>query len=413
MSKLHLIGIDHRPLGQPAKEGLDQAIAVFTTERFRPWLNDFPGEVLAITPLAAAVTRMAERLATGSIGVLASGDPLFFGIGRTLLQRFGKERVVIHPALSAMQLAFARLQEPWEDAHLLSLHGREHRELLATLIRHPKLFLFTDPHHRPQAIAQQLDQGLADLGLADHNCRIMVAEDLGLESERLTHGTPREIAAQTFADLNCMIILLAPASAAPEAPGNDPPPGFRLGLTTEEIRHSRGLITKDEVRAAILHHLRLPERGVLWDIGAGSGSVACEAARLCPGLSVFAIERHPEQQANILANRRTYRLANLHVVPGQAPAPLAGLPDPDRVFIGGSGGELQAIVQQVSQRLTPGGILMASAVSEATRASAPAILHHHGLRVTLATIAVTRESYPPSPQGATHLNPITLITGTK
>jgi precorrin-6Y C5,15-methyltransferase (decarboxylating) len=410
MSNLHLIGIDGRPWHPNAQAALDQATAVFTTERFRPWLNGFPGEVLAITPLQQAVAQMATRLEQGPIAVLASGDPLFFGIGRTLIQRFGQAQVVIHPALSAMQLAFARLREPWQDAHFVSLHGRQHHDLLATVLRHPKLFLFTDPVHRPETIATELGQGLADLGLTDHDCRIMVAEDLGMVSERLTHGSPQEIAGQHFSDLNCMIIRLAPACATL---GSEMAPGFRLGLTTAEISHSRGLITKDEVRAAILHHLRLPEQGVLWDIGAGSGSVACEAARLCPGLTVFAIERHAEQQAHILANRRALRLANLHLVPGQAPAPLAGLPDPDRVFIGGSGGQLAPIVQMVYQRLPAGGILMASAVTDATREAAPAIFLHHGLRVTLTTIAVTRESYPPSPQGAIHLNPITLITGTK
>lgn len=213
MSELHLIGIDHQGLGQAGREALRRVSCLFTTERFLPLAADFHGEVLAIAPLAEALQRMEERLKTGNIAVLASGDPLFFGIGRTLMQRFGQERVVVHPALSAMQLAFARLKEPWEDAAFLSLHGREGCDLLPILLKRSKLFLFTDQRHRPEMIALAIARDLADLDLAEAGCRIMVAEDLGTADERITHGAPGEIAAQTFSPLNVMIIRLAPAPA--------------------------------------------------------------------------------------------------------------------------------------------------------------------------------------------------------
>ena len=405
MSELHLLGIDNRTLGHEVRAVLARVSTLFTTERFRPLVGEFRGEVLAITPLSQALERMAERLATSDVAVLASGDPLFFGIGRTLLQRFGPARVVVHPALSAMQLAFARLKEPWDDAAFLSLHGRPGCDLLPHLLQRPKLFLFTDQHHRPEEIASDLAQGLADLEIGEERCRVMVAEALGTPDERITQGTPSEIAAFDFGPLNVMIIRLA------TSPG--PVPAFRLGLSEAEIAHSRGLITKDEVRAAILHGLRLPEEGVLWDIGAGSGSISIEAARLCPGLSVWSVERHPEQLAHINKNRKAYQLANLRLVDGQAPAALGDLPAPDRVFIGGSGGELAAIVALVCERLKPHGILMASAVTEATREQAPALFLQHGLQVAITTLQVSRQSYPPAPGGPIHLNPITLITGSK
>ena len=444
MSSLHLIGIDHRGLGQPAREAIDRRACVFSTERFRALLGDCKGKVFPISPLAEALANMTTQLTLGDIAVLASGDPLFFGIGRTLIERFGRERVIVHPALSSMQLAFARLKEPWDDAKVLSLHGRGDQKILAQLLRTPKLFLFTDQHHRPETIAKDVACGLAEFDLDEEHCRIMVAENLGLADERISHGQPSEIAALSFGDCNVMIICLAvPRVPFDSAQGTEHSGGnaFRslsgttrslsgaegsevkggrvegdqgpLGLSESQITHSRGLITKDEVRAAILHRLRLSPTGVLWDIGAGSGSIAVETARLCPGLTVLAIEKHPEQRANITANRRAFRLANLHLIDGEAPAALTGLPAPDRVFIGGSGGQLPAIVEAVNRGLKAHGIIVASAVTEATRHSAPRLFHQHGYQVEISTITVSRESYPPDPAGPLLLNPITIITGTK
>ena len=438
MSSLYLIGIDSRGLSATASDAIAHSACVFCTERFQGLLTDFHGEILPISPLAKALTQMEARLASGDITVLASGDPLFFGIGRTLIQRFGAEGIIITPALSSMQQAFAHCQEPWEDAAFLSLHGRNEMDILPILLRRRKVFLLTDSRQRPENVARAIAAGLDDLGLKDHDCRIMVAENLGMPDERIIHGSPTQIAGQRFAELNVMVLCLdspvpfdslrlrsgqaaqgtggaARSLSGVEGHGYEEhnPTLGPLGLLESEIQHSRGLITKDEVRAAILHQLRLPENGVFWDIGAGSGSVSCEAARLCPGLTVYAIERHGEEQANIMANRKRFRLANLHPVAGLAPEALSNLPDPDRVFIGGSGGQLPSIVEAISSRLKPGGLLMASAVTEATRQAAPRLFHQYGLMVKITTIAVSRETYPPQTDGPLSLNPITLITGSK
>ncbi|MDD5758672.1 MAG: precorrin-6y C5,15-methyltransferase (decarboxylating) subunit CbiE [Desulfobulbaceae bacterium] len=406
MPNLYLIGIDAQNLSQSAREILGHSTCVFCTERLRQMLCDFPGEIMPISPLSEALLRMAISLERGDIAVLASGDPLFFGIGRTLLQRFGKERVVIRPALSSMQLAFSHCREPWEDAAFLSLHGRGDKDILPTLLRQKKLFLLTDQKHQPQSIAAEISRGLTGLGIPNHDCQIMVAENLGLTGERITHGSPEQVEKQHFSDLNVMILRLLVKEERTQTIGP-------LGLQESEIQHSRGLITKDEVRAAILHRLRLPTTGVFWDIGAGSGSISCEAARLCPGLTVYAIERHDSEQANILANRKTFRLANLHLIPGLAPEALRNLPAPDRVFIGGSGGQLPTIVETVSTRLNAHGIIILSAVTESTRQMAPGLFHQHGLQVEIATISVSRETYPPLASRTITLNPITLITGSK
>ena len=177
------------------------------------------------------------------------------------------------------------------------------------------------------------------------------------------------------------------------------------------MHHSRGLITKDEVRAAGLHKLRLPDKGVLWDVGGGSGSVSLEAARMCPELAVYIIERKIEEQENIRNNIITYNACNMHLIKGEAPDALAGLPAPDRVFIGGSGNRLDTIIELAASKLSASGRIVVNAVLKKTAEQAPSLLHRQGLQVETATLSVTRTRYPE--HKTQQFNPITIITGCK
>jgi precorrin-6Y C5,15-methyltransferase (decarboxylating) len=368
-------------------------------------LDDLPTvRLIPIAPVQDALQQAAHFLTEGDVVVLATGDPLFFGIGRTLLQFFGPDRIVIHPALSSMQLAFSRFKIPWDDAKFLSLHGREIHNLTATAIPgshgirasmpvaaailiHDKVFLFTDRTSSPDRIAGSL---LTECGSGINTEYVVhVAENIGLDNEQLHTGTLSEIAEQTFGPLNVMILIKRSAA--------HPIPCF--GLTEDEITHSRGLITKNEVRAASLHALRLPRHGVLWDVGAGSGSVGLEAARLFPELQVMAVERDEEQVKNIQKNRERFQAWNLKLFHGSALEVLKDLPAPDRVFIGGSGGQLRDIIDHVAERLRPGGRIVVNAVLEKTVQEAPTYLHAQGLEVTLSEIRVTRRRYPQAMDG--------------
>jgi len=367
-----------------------------------PFLDDLSTiHLISIAPIQAALEQASRKLTQGDVVVLASGDPLFFGIGRTLLQFFGPDRIVIHPTLSSMQLAFSRFKIPWDDARFISLHGRETNNLAATLLTQDKLFLFTDRHSSPDQIAKSL---LTECGSGINSEYLLhIAENLGMDDERLHTGTLAMIAEQTFSPLNVMILMRKKASQSSMVPC--------FGLSEEEIAHSRGLITKNEVRAASLHALRLPRHGVLWDIGAGSGAVGLEAARLFPDLQVFAVERGEEQVENILKNREQFQAWNLKLHRGSAPDILSALPDPDRVFIGGSGGQLQAIIEHAAKRLNPEGRIVINAVLEKTAQDAPPLLHAQRLDVTLSEIKVTRRHYPE--QNSQTMHPITIIVGRK
>lgn len=376
---------------------------VVASSRHRFLLEGLAVEVLSIAPVEEALAAVAERLDRTEVAVLASGDPLFFGIGRTLINRLGRERVVIYPAFSSLQLACARFGEPWDDLAVVSLHGRPAGEFGARLLPYTRVFCFTDRVNSPAAVARALLAACANLGASElaASYTVRVAENLGLPDEQLHVGSLAETAAQTFGDLNVMLL------SRPEREGNTP----IFGLGEAEIAHSRGLITKDEVRAATLHALRLPQEGVLWDIGAGSGSVGIEAARLAPGLRIYAVERNESELANIRANCRTLGAYNVTVVEGSAPEALHDLPDPDRVFVGGSGGSLAAIIDHAAARLKPGGRMVVNGVIAPTKEQAPALLHQAGLGVTISEISVSRRNYPDGEEKK--MNPVAIMVGRK
>jgi precorrin-6Y C5,15-methyltransferase (decarboxylating) len=403
MSRIELIGVSGQSLTAEQWPILRRCATIILSRRHRPLVNGLICPMIDISPVAEMIPKLAEALKGGDVALLASGDPLFYGIGRTLIREFGPERIRIHPALSAVQLACARFRTTWDDLTIISLHGRNLQDIPGRLLQHQRVLLFTDNKNSPDSIAASI---LATLEACEDQERIAgitlrVAENLGLSEEYITQGSLAEIAGKQFAPLNMM--LMEQTSMVRH--------DCVFGLREEEIQHSRGLITKSEVRAATLHQLRLPPEGVLWDIGGGSGSVSLEAARLCPELSIYTIEKKEEEQANIRANIRTFGTYTMHLVSGEAPEAIADLPTPDRIFIGGSGKRLPAIIEAAVERLPQGGRIVINAVLEQTRSTALRCLAQQGLTLTTSTLAVTRSSSADSePQT---FNPITLITGDK
>jgi precorrin-6Y C5,15-methyltransferase (decarboxylating) len=283
---------------------------------------------------------------------------------------------------------------------VVSLHGRSARHLPGLLLAHPKTFVFTDKTNSPDSIARLILAYLALIGAREirKNCLLHVAEDLGSGREKIRSGSLDEIAERHFSDLNVLCIVL------PKAPCR---PGF--GLSEDDISHSRGLITKDEIRAATLHRLRLPRTGVFWDIGGGSGSISVEAAAMHPRLTVYTVEHKDEELDNIKENIRRFGLFNIIPVAGRAADVIAGLPDPDAVFVGGSGGELERIITQSAARLSAVGRLVVNGVMEKTRVEAPRLMEAQGMTVESSRITLHREG----PDGPLAFNPITIMVGKK
>jgi precorrin-6Y C5,15-methyltransferase (decarboxylating) len=356
-----------------------------------PLGQDPEGTLKQLIPLAA----------TRRVVVLASGDPNFYGVGPLVVKVLGAERVVIHPNLTAVQTAGARLRMPWQDATVISLHGRAWEPLGAVLGKPGPLMIYTDPEHTPGEIARfLLGQGLKQV-------RMCVLEDLGQATERVTWLSPAEAEGRDFSPLNLVVVV-------PE-PGEDtaPRPPLHLGLPEEALAHEAGLLTKAEVRAVVLAKLQLLPGQVLWDVGAGCGSVGLEASLLLPGGKIFAVERHPERAAQIAANRDRFGVANLEVVCGQAPECLRDLPDPQRVFVGGSGKELGSILETVLTRLTPGGLVVVTAALLETLEAARMVLARADWEVEVVQVQVSRSHPLAGGTAFKALNPVWIITGHK
>ena len=302
-----------------------------------------------------------------------------------------------------MQKACALFKTPWDDATIVSLHGRSSAHIPGLLLANKKTLILTDKQNSPGKIADDIIGYLNLIGdpkLID-NIKVHVAEDLGMETENVFYGNLKKTSQTQFSSLNIICFEL------PEKGTFVPYP---FGLSEEEICHSRGLITKNEVRAATLHQLRLKSGGVLWDIGAGSGSISIESARSVPELTVYSIEHKEEEIANIKNNIVQFGCYNMVPVFGRAPEALDTLPAPDSVFVGGSSGSLPEIVSYVADRLQPGGRLVINGVIAKTIEQAPTLMAKHGFTVTSSNIQVTRMDPDGTKRG---FNPITILTGTR
>ena len=300
----------------------------------------------------------------GRVCVLASGDPGFFGIVRALAERFGPGALDVRPAPSSVSLAFARLGMPWDDAVVVSAHGRPLRAAARRAAAARKAAVLTSPESPPEALGKEL------LVLGARS-QAVVCSQLGTEHEAVVHVDLSGLAAGTWDPVSVVVLLDDSTETAPV---------LAWGAPEHEFAHRDGMITKAEVRAVVLGKLGLPPTGVLWDVGAGSGSVAVECARLSPGLRVIAVDRDVER---VRANARTHGV-RVEAVDGEAPAVLAGLPEPDRAFVGGGGLD---VLDAVLDRLAPGGRVVA-AFAALDRAAAAAQRLGHLVQIGVSRGAV-------------------------
>jgi precorrin-6B C5,15-methyltransferase / cobalt-precorrin-6B C5,C15-methyltransferase len=298
-------------------------------------------ETLGVERGRAVVLRgdLSEALARiegteGPVVVLASGDPGFFGIVRLLGGQFGRENLRVLPGLSSVALAFARAGLSWDDAVTVSAHGRDPRRAVNVCRAHPKVAVLTSPDFGPAELAEAL-------GGLDRT--FVVAEKLGEADERVFHGDTGTVMGMEWEDPNMVLVL--DEERMPEAKGwisSGIQSPSRWALPDGEFEHRSGMISKSSTRALILSRLGPGPGDLIWDVGAGSGSVAIECARL--GAAAIAIERDPESCARIRHNAHRHN-TNVQLIEGKAPEALRDLSEPDAVFVGGSGGAFDEIVK--------------------------------------------------------------------
>jgi precorrin-6Y C5,15-methyltransferase (decarboxylating) len=338
MTDITVLGIGRGGISVGARALLDHAELVVGGGRH---LLDFGVEPKRALALRGDLSEALDRIekTEGSVAVLASGDPSFFGIVRVLAERFGPEKLLVLPALSAVSEAFARAGIPWDDALVVSAHGRGPRRAVNVCRAHPKVAVLTSPAFGPAELAGALE------GLG--RC-FVVAERLGEPDERMYEGDAARVMQMSWKDPNTVVVY-DPARAV-GAKGWISGRGEsrrRWALPEGEFEHRSGMITKPEIRALALARLGPGPGDLVWDVGAGSGSVAVECARL--GAAAIAVEREWESCDRIRENASRHD-AYVQVVQGEAPKALHVLPQPDAVFVGGTGEGFEEILKVAAVR---------------------------------------------------------------
>lgn len=360
--------------GARALEVINSADLLIGHQRLLDIFPDFKGKKQTYGDLSIMLDFLKDT--DQRVVVLSSGDPNFFGVARFLLRNLPKERIEIFPNVTSTQYAFARIKEPWDDAIFLSVHGRGLKSAIDRIIAADKAAVLTDAVNNPAAIAREL------IARGAEGFEVYLCEDLGLPSEKFTRTDVRGLAGMESSALNILILIKSWEPNLENYP--------IIGIADDEYSTAKKLITKQEIRAVTLAKLQLQNDLVLWDVGAGSGSVSIEAGNLMPNGKVYALEKNPQYLAFIRENLKKFASKNVLLVEALAPEGLDDLPNPDRVFIGGSGGMLEDIIDAVDRRLKPDGLIVLNAVTLDTLTKAVEFLEDHGYTVEVTCVNVAK-----------------------
>ena len=406
------IGLDGAVgLTATAQKILEQATVLAGSKRHLSYFVNHAADKIDLTNLQTGIEAISELdLTQHSVAVLASGDPLFFGLGRLLLEKISAEQVQFYPHFSSVQLAFSRLKTPWQDADLVSLHGRS-TDVLIKLLKQgkEKIAILTDNQNCPSAIASLFLALELPVTYSFYIC-----ENLGAETEKINYFAPEQLEElsklnhDNFASLNILILLRE--QQQDDLNFSQLP---LIGLPDSSFlsfRDRPSLITKKEVRLAILGELSLQPNQIVWDIGAGTGSVSIEIARLCPTSQIFAVEKTSMGSNLITKNSQRFAVNNITSINGKAPPVLFDFPAPDRIFIGGSGGNINDILHTCSQKLNDQGLIVMAFATVEYQIQAINWLKQNNWQYRLLQLQISRSTPVSHLTRFTPLNPVTIIT---
>ena len=402
MSQIHVVGVglDPEDLPQGIAKRIAKAEVLVGGTRLLERFKDHPALKLPIkSPLDEIITRVKQEMLSGKeVVVLADGDPGFFGIGKRLIEAFGKEHLRIYPNVCTLQAAAARLKIPWEDIRTISLHGRKGLSpLFRALVRHDRVGVFTDKDSNPGRLAEALRDRGVDTFI------MHVFEDLGQKRERIGSFEIQDVEGRSFSSLN---FVLLERKRHPEL-------SLHLGMDENLYIHEKGLITKREIRAAGLSMLEIHATDTVWDLGAGCGSMAIEASLLTTGGRVLAVEKNPSRCESIRLNIRRTGAYGVEVIQGQMPGCLETLDDPDRVFMGGGTTRGSGVLKEVVKRLKPEGKLVVHVVLMGSLQYVREVLINQGWPLTITQIQVSRSQSLAGDLRLEALNPVYILGATK
>jgi precorrin-6B C5,15-methyltransferase / cobalt-precorrin-6B C5,C15-methyltransferase len=406
--KVYIVGIGDdgkRSLSASVLDIVERAEILFGGERhlsFFPYVS--AQKVTIKSNLPDVVKTISKNLGKKQMVVLASGDPLFYGIAKYLMSKIPKEHFEAIPNVSSMQIAFARAKESWDDAVLTSIHAKPIENLLDVVEKAKKIGVFTDDKNTPSRIADFL---LKNFGSA---FKAYVCENLCGEDERVTESDLGDLVNMEFSPLNVLILVKKDEQVELE-----PARSWTIGVPDEEFFQrtpQKGLITKQEVRVISLSKMNIKSRSVIWDIGAGSGSVSIESALLAKSGLVYAIEKNEEDIENVKKNIQKFRVKNVEVIHGLAPDCLDGIKErPDSVFIGGSSGNMKEIIAKCAAVLKPEGKIVINAATIENLHESTSGLKECNLRYDVTLISAARSKELIGLTRFDALNPVFVING--
>lgn len=360
-------------------------------ERLLNFFPQFQGEKIVIKNKLAELVQTLKKDEKDTV-ILASGDPLFFGIGGYLSKKI--EGLEIYPSLSSVQEAFSKIGESWQDCEFYSVHGRSMKGLAQKIDGKKKVALLTDETNDPRAIARYL------LYYEMTEYEAYVCEALGGPEEKVTKFTLEELVNYEAHPLN--VVILKQTKEGPR---------WSLGINDDEFmqrKPDKGLITKKEIRVLSLAHMQLTSTSTVWDIGACTGSVSIEAAKIAREGAVYAIEKNEADIQHCKQNFAKFR-TDVTLVHGKAPELLDTFPDPDAIFIGGTGGNLTELLHVCCMRLKENGTIVLNAVTIENLHQALKTFENEGFHVNTILAQISRSKPILHMNRFEGLNPVYII----
>lgn len=341
-----------------------------------------------------------EHIETKKIAVLVTGDPGLYSMMAFLKDRLENVEIEAVPGVSSLQYLCSRLKLPWDDMHIASVHGRERKNLIDIIKDNKKVAVFTGGENSPDYICRQLVRaGMEGL-------EITVGENLSYANERIVQGSADELSTMKFEGLSVMIVQHGNFDCGSEVWNYK-----TQGIPDDMFIRTEVPMTKSEVRAVSLSKLRLSEDSIVYDIGAGTGSVSVECALVCKNGRVFAVERNIDAVRLIQENAKKYRTTNVYIIPGEAPDALNGLPAPDRVFIGGSGGNMDEIFDWLDQKNKSFRMVVNAVTIQSAYQAIENMERKNYRNIEIVNISVSRSRNAGGRQLMQAMNPVYVICG--
>ncbi|MBF0101595.1 MAG: precorrin-6y C5,15-methyltransferase (decarboxylating) subunit CbiE [Desulfobacterales bacterium] len=390
---------------------IQQADVLIGAKRHLSYFDDYTCEKREISKdLFELITYLKRCLsdsnvdAKQSLVILASGDPLFYGIGSFLIHALDPEHVKIYPNITTVAAAFSRIKEPWQDVYTLSCHGRPNPPDWENILKtYQTIAVFTDRINTPPAIASSLiQQGYTDYTMC-------VFEQLGMPQERFQWYTIADAVKIHCTEPNLVVI-----KRITQKDRDDQQYEIQLGMPDHMFLHDAGCITKPEIRTVVISKLKLNNpKLTLWDIGSGSGSVAIESSLFLNQGRIIAVEKQKHRVQQIQKNLERFQTTSIEVINAKFPEGIDPLPNPDRVFIGGGGEGLEEIIRQTAMRLSPNGILVVNTVVIEHMHAAYQCLKQLQFNPEMIQLQINRSTSMPHGERFMAENPVWILSGVK